>query len=96
MGTGEAAAKVLGALVPLAWVGIVAYVVWLLRATLPGLVGRLSGFEAMGLKLNLAASQAMNSAIELAQKHKAWQVTIPEADRKRAASKGYTKGKKKR
>ena len=80
----EGGAKLVGALVPLVWVGIVAYVVWLLRATLPGIVNRLSGFEALGLKLNLAANQAMSSAVELAQKHKEWQVAIPQADQRRA------------
>lgn len=93
MAWGEQIAKFLGGVVPLVWVGIVAYVVWLLRGTLPSLIGRLSGFEAMGLKLSMQAAQAMSSAVELAQKHRNWAVAVPEADRRRALERAQRESK---
>jgi CheY-like chemotaxis protein len=81
---GEQVAKVLAALVPILWALIGGYVIYLLRETLAGAFGRMTGLEVFGVKLALSGVQAMNAAIDIAQKNPQWQVEIPQADRKRA------------
>jgi CheY-like chemotaxis protein len=81
---GEQVAKVLMALVPILWALIGGYVIYLLRETLAGGFARMTGLEVFGLKLALSGGQAMNAAIDIAQKNPQWQVEIPQADRQRA------------
>jgi CheY-like chemotaxis protein len=81
---GEQVAKVLAALVPMLWALLGGYVIYLLRETLSGAFGRMTGFEAFGVKLALSGGQAMNAAIDLAQKNPQWHVDIPQVDRQRA------------
>jgi CheY-like chemotaxis protein len=82
--SGEQIAKVIGALASLAWVGLAGYVLYLLRHSLPNVVSRLAGFEALGLKLSLSGGRAMEAAIEMARKQSDWHVDIPESDREAA------------
>jgi CheY-like chemotaxis protein len=60
------------------------YVIWLLRQPLGAAVGRLATFEAFGVKLALSGGQALDAAIELAEKNPDWPVEVPAADRKAA------------
>jgi len=82
--TGESVAKVLGALPPLIWIGVIVYFLYLTRASLPSVLQRLTGVEAFGLKLALSGGQAMSAAIDLAAKNPAWNVEISQADRDKA------------
>jgi CheY-like chemotaxis protein len=81
---GESTAHVIGALTTPLWVLLAFYVVWLLRKQIPGAVGRLTGLEAFGLKLALSGGEAMDAAIELAEKNPNWPVEVSAADRKAA------------
>lgn len=69
---------------PIGWAAVTSYALYLMRDSLPGIVGRFAGVEAFGVKFQLSVSQAMAEAIEIAQKHEAWKVEVPEADRRRA------------
>jgi hypothetical protein len=72
-------------LVPLAWVGIVFYIIYLLRASLPSLLNRLLGVEIYGVRLSMSTvAQALAEAVELAEKNPHWPVVVAEADRRRA------------
>jgi CheY-like chemotaxis protein len=81
---GEQVAKVIEAVVSPAWAALAGYVLYMLRQTIPLAIGRLTGFEAYGLKLALSAPQAMAAAIEMAAKNPRWNIVVPEADRVRA------------
>ena len=81
---GEQIAKILAALPPIIWSGIVAALIYLGRDTLQSILNRLSGLEAFGLKLLMSGERALDAAVSLATKHPNWHVDVPEADRKRA------------
>jgi hypothetical protein len=66
--TGEAIAKALGGLASLVWTGLAIYVVWLLRASLTGVVNRVTGFEGWGVKFALSGGeQALVAAFEISR-----------------------------
>ena len=77
-------ARVIGALTPLIWTLVAAYVFWLLRRPIGELIGRISGIEGFGLRFALSGGAAMDAAIELAQKTSQWPVEVPAGDRKAA------------
>jgi CheY-like chemotaxis protein len=81
--TGEDTAKLLAAVPAILWALLAGYVVYLLRGTIPGMVGRLGSLEAFGLKLSMS-TQAMNAAIEMAQKLVGAPVDVPQRDREQA------------
>ena len=82
--SGDAVAKVLGALPPILWVALAIYIVFLLRDTIAASLGRLANFEAFGVKFSMSGGQAMSAAIELARKIADPNLEVPEADRQRA------------
>lgn len=77
-------ARIIGALTPLVWTLVAAYVFWLLRRPLGDMIGRVSGIEGFGLKFALSGGAAMDAAIELAQRTGSWPVEVPAGDRKAA------------
>jgi CheY-like chemotaxis protein len=82
--TGDEISHIIRAAAGLLWVLLVIYVIWLLRQPLGAAVGRLATFEAFGVKLALSGGQALDAAIELAEKNPDWPVEVPAADRKAA------------
>lgn len=80
---GEQAAKVLGAVPAIIWALLAAYLVYLLRGTLPSLTDRLGSFEGFGLKLSMSA-KALDDAVAMARKTTSPDLVVPEQDRKRA------------
>ena len=82
--TGDEISHIIKAAAGLLWVLLAIYVIWLLRQPLGAAVGRLATFEAFGVKLALSGSQALDAAIELAEKNPDWPVEVPTADRKAA------------
>jgi CheY-like chemotaxis protein len=86
--TGEGVAKVLTGLVSLLWTGLAFYVIWLLRASLTGVVNRLTGFEGWGMKFALSGGEkALAAAFEIAAKNPKWTAKVSEEDRQRALQK---------
>jgi CheY-like chemotaxis protein len=86
--TSEGIAEALGGLTSLAWTGLAFYIVWLLRASLTGVVNRLTGFEGWGMKFALSGGgQAMNAAFEIADKNPKWAAHASEQDRQNALEK---------
>jgi hypothetical protein len=80
--TGEGVAKALGGVASLAWTGLAIYVIWLLRRSLVGIVNRLTGVEAWGMKFALeGGAQAMAQAFEIAAKNTRWTAEVPEHER---------------
>lgn len=74
--------KILAALPPILWVLLAGYLLYLLRDTLPGAVGRLGSLEAFGLKLSMSA-QAMNAAIEMGRTREGGPLNVPQGERDR-------------
>jgi CheY-like chemotaxis protein len=86
--TGKGIAEALGGIAALVWTGLAFYVVWLLRASLTGIVNRLTGFEGWGMKFALSGGeQAMAAAFEIAAKNPRWKGEATEQDRQRALEK---------
>jgi CheY-like chemotaxis protein len=81
---GEGIAHVIGAIAAVLWVMVAGYALWILRQPLTAAVGRLAGVEAFGIKFALSGGEALNAAIELAQKNPEWPVEVPAADREAA------------
>jgi CheY-like chemotaxis protein len=86
--TGEGVAKALGGVASLAWTGLAICVIWLLRGSLVGMVNRLTGVEAWGVKFALeGGAQAMAQAFEIAAKNTKWTAEAPEHERQAALEK---------
>jgi len=76
---------VLSALLPYAWAGIVAALLFPARRSVAALLGQLSGLEIFGVKVAIAGGRrAMNAAIAMATKHRRYVVDIPDHDRRQA------------
>jgi CheY-like chemotaxis protein len=82
--SGDAVAKVLGALPPIILAGLAVYIIFLLRHTIEATVARIGSFEAFGVKLSLSGAQAMSAAIEMARKGADPNLQVPEAERRKA------------
>ena len=92
--TGEGIAKALGGVALLVWTGLAFYIVWLLRASLTGVVNRLTGFEAWGVKFALSGGEeAMASAFEIADKKPKWTAAATEEERQKALEKAKARRK---
>jgi CheY-like chemotaxis protein len=92
--TGDGIAKVLGAVASLVWTGLAFYIVWLLRASLTGVVNRLTGVEGWGVKFALTGGeQAMEAAFEIAAKNPKWDAAASEEDRQQALDKAKARRK---
>jgi hypothetical protein len=76
------------------WVGLAGWALWSFKDPLRNaVVSRLSRFEGFGMTLELeAAREALDAAVEVAEKHPNWPVQISEADRNRAAVRPYVRG----
>jgi CheY-like chemotaxis protein len=76
------------------WTGLAFYIVWLLRASLTGVVNRLSGVEGWGVKFALTGGeQAMAAAFEMAAKNPKWDAAATEDDREKALDKAKERHK---
>lgn len=92
--TGEGVAKALGGVAALVWTMLAFYVVWLLRASLTGVVNRVTAVEGWGVKFALSGGeQAMAAAFEIAAKNPNWRAEGSEPERRSALEKA--KGRRK-
>jgi hypothetical protein len=83
--TGDGIARALSGAASLIWIGLVLYLVRLLRPFLPELVHRLSRVEGWGMKFALSGGeQAMSAAFEIAAKNPKWEVEATERDCEKA------------
>jgi CheY-like chemotaxis protein len=92
--TGAGIAKALGGVASLVWTFLAVYIVWLLRASLTGVVNRLTGVEGWGVKFALSGGeQAMAAAFEIANKNPKWVAEAAEQDRQIALEKAKARRK---
>ena len=92
--TGEGIEKALGGAASLVWTLLACYIVWMLRASLSGVVNRLTGVEGWGVKFALSGGeQAMEAAFEIAAKNPRWTGEANEAERKKALDKAKARRK---
>ena len=84
----EGIARVFGGIASLIWALLAVYVIWLLRASLVGLLNRVTGFEGWGVKFALTGGvQALDDAFEIAAKNPKWSAEATPGDREAALQK---------
>ncbi len=82
----EQTAKLLYSASPILWCFVALSAILIFRNHIAAILRRTSGIEAFGVKLAMPGSQALNAAIELAQKTSDSCLTVPLGDRLNALS----------
>jgi hypothetical protein len=81
---GEQFWQVVSISVSIAWFALLAYIVVGARDVMFTVIGRLSGFEVLGLNVAVGGGAALDAAIAKARMRRRGRVEIPERDRQRA------------